>query len=636
MGKEKIVGLSVLGVLAMTMVSVAVWRLRNERSLAYPAIDISGLPASADNPSGTPAQTASTRKPSLLERTTSGEQPSSPLLGGHDDSQVPSSVDFKLNRETAVSSRRVPNPPAEMTFAVPTPPTPVAVPAMASDTPTSTPAADPFAQVAATTAPVAATATVPDQVDGRLQRAPEAVQLSPQPTGDASATLMPPTVVTEAAAATNAPAPPTAPTAALTEPQPLAAAANAQPTAHEEPARKPHHHYNFPHGTDTASANPATAAATDAPIAPTAEATNRFGGNQYDTSAYGSAGANSYSQPLPPPTATATPYGAASADQGGAGVAASQEPTYPGTTLPMNGPYHPSAPAADSTYQQQQPPHGTHQHSTQQQSAQQQSAPANPHQPPAHSPYQLPHHQHATPAQPTAPATGNRPLHPHYDAYGRDIQPEADPSRARSYDALPQQQSNATGIPSDMPGFGSQADLGHHHGSHSGEAYTVQPNDSYWTIAERVYGSGKYFKALEEHNRERVPNSGKLRVGDQVATPSIETLERQYADLTPKRRNPPAQPSLTVPVSARNSEHAGRVYKVRQGDTLFDIARYELGKASRWSEIYELNRDRLGDDFDFLTPGTELLLPNNSTINGHSGPKERAPLTTRSPAGLQR
>ena len=46
-----------------------------------------------------------------------------------------------------------------------------------------------------------------------------------------------------------------------------------------------------------------------------------------------------------------------------------------------------------------------------------------------------------------------------------------------------------------------------------------------------------------------------------------------------------------------------------EGDTLFNIARYELGKASRWAEIYDLNRDVLGKDFNYLTPGIQLVLP---------------------------
>ena len=64
-------------------------------------------------------------------------------------------------------------------------------------------------------------------------------------------------------------------------------------------------------------------------------------------------------------------------------------------------------------------------------------------------------------------------------------------------------------------------------------------------------------------------------------------------------------------VGTRRNLRRGRTYKVNSDDTLFDIARYELGKASRWVEIYELNRDVLGDDCDLITPGTVLVLPDD-------------------------
>ncbi len=35
--------------------------------------------------------------------------------------------------------------------------------------------------------------------------------------------------------------------------------------------------------------------------------------------------------------------------------------------------------------------------------------------------------------------------------------------------------------------------------------YTVQPNDNYWIISQKVYGDGGYFKAIYEHNRLRYP-----------------------------------------------------------------------------------------------------------------------------------
>ena len=42
-----------------------------------------------------------------------------------------------------------------------------------------------------------------------------------------------------------------------------------------------------------------------------------------------------------------------------------------------------------------------------------------------------------------------------------------------------------------------------------------------------------------------------------------------------------------------------------------DIARHELGKASRYGEIIQLNLDVLGGQFDYLTPGMQLALPDD-------------------------
>jgi nucleoid-associated protein YgaU len=49
-------------------------------------------------------------------------------------------------------------------------------------------------------------------------------------------------------------------------------------------------------------------------------------------------------------------------------------------------------------------------------------------------------------------------------------------------------------------------------------------------------------------------------------------------------------------------------YTVEAGDTLSHIARRFYGKASRWREIFEANRDQL-DDPDLIRPGQVLLIP---------------------------
>ncbi len=66
------------------------------------------------------------------------------------------------------------------------------------------------------------------------------------------------------------------------------------------------------------------------------------------------------------------------------------------------------------------------------------------------------------------------------------------------------------------------------------------------------------------------------------------------------------QPLGTVPASGR------RMYVVQEGDTLYSIARAQLGRATRWVEIYDLNRQQLGDQFESPSPGMQLVLPAES------------------------
>jgi nucleoid-associated protein YgaU len=114
---------------------------------------------------------------------------------------------------------------------------------------------------------------------------------------------------------------------------------------------------------------------------------------------------------------------------------------------------------------------------------------------------------------------------------------------------------------------------------------------------------------LAQHNRNKVAQADKLSVGEVIQTPGIAQLEQMYPDLCPKPKHREAVRSRATTVSTRPNL-GGRTYVVQEGDTLFDIARNELGKATRWAEIYELNRDALGKDFDYLTPGMQLTLPN--------------------------
>ncbi|MGQ9821104.1 MAG: LysM peptidoglycan-binding domain-containing protein [Thermogutta sp.] len=71
----------------------------------------------------------------------------------------------------------------------------------------------------------------------------------------------------------------------------------------------------------------------------------------------------------------------------------------------------------------------------------------------------------------------------------------------------------------------------------------------------------------------------------------------------------PHVPPLSAGNAAGSAAISGKTYTVQEGETLFDIARRQLGKASRWVEIYDLNRGRLGKQMEGFRPGITLILP---------------------------
>jgi nucleoid-associated protein YgaU len=143
------------------------------------------------------------------------------------------------------------------------------------------------------------------------------------------------------------------------------------------------------------------------------------------------------------------------------------------------------------------------------------------------------------------------------------------------------------------------------------ETYSTRPGDSYWKISERFYGSGAYFKAVYEHNRRSIRDPDRLQAGVDLNIPDEATLRRLYPELCPAgTRKPTAAGRATRAVAT--TRNTGAAYVVEEGDTLYEIARRQLGKSSRWGEIFELNRDVLGDKLDALSPGTELVLPGDA------------------------
>lgn len=215
-------------------------------------------------------------------------------------------------------------------------------------------------------------------------------------------------------------------------------------------------------------------------------------------------------------------------------------------------------------------------------------------------------------------------------AGGRFAMPAAagSPGSAGSYpssEAVEQRGSYpaaSRGVPDARPSLGANSS----NGLRGDGTYEVQPNDSFWEISEKLYGTGAYFQALAEHNREKVDNQNRLQVGQVIAAPDVAELEQEYPAYCPKpeHRYVARHHTAALRVSQASDE---TLYTVAEGDSLYRIARYELGNASRWHEIYQINREVIGESYNHLRPGTQLILPDNHA-------SEPADAVTRRPGTL--
>lgn len=70
-----------------------------------------------------------------------------------------------------------------------------------------------------------------------------------------------------------------------------------------------------------------------------------------------------------------------------------------------------------------------------------------------------------------------------------------------------------------------------------------------------------------------------------------------------------AQGSATAAAARPDTKRPPKVYTVRLGDTLYGIAKLELGNGARWREIYDLNKTVIGPDPNLILPGQRLVMP---------------------------
>jgi DNA-binding SARP family transcriptional activator/nucleoid-associated protein YgaU len=180
-------------------------------------------------------------------------------------------------------------------------------------------------------------------------------------------------------------------------------------------------------------------------------------------------------------------------------------------------------------------------------------------------------------------------------------------------------------------------------------SYLVARHDTLWGIAERELGDPLRWREIYRLNEGRPQPDGRSVDDPNQIYPgwSLRLPESARAQSSPEASSQTPSHAATRRASSNFSQGSLDAYRVRPGDSLWDIAERELGDGHLWRDIYEMNRGRaLGkgqrlEDPDLIRSGWVLRLPHAQPVqtNGghhsaerHPGPSKTNPTPTPTPS----
>jgi len=140
------------------------------------------------------------------------------------------------------------------------------------------------------------------------------------------------------------------------------------------------------------------------------------------------------------------------------------------------------------------------------------------------------------------------------------------------------------------------------------DAVTTRDEKEEAEEAKKEAEAAKRQAALEAAKREAA--EAKARAAEAKAKKAEEAAAEAKAKVEAARRADRFREAQERAAKARELHAAKkRMYVVQPGDSLSKIAKEELGDASRWPEIFELNKDKIKDP-NLIHSGQELKMPS--------------------------
>lgn len=125
------------------------------------------------------------------------------------------------------------------------------------------------------------------------------------------------------------------------------------------------------------------------------------------------------------------------------------------------------------------------------------------------------------------------------------------------------------------------------------KVHIVRPGDTLYGIAEKYYGRGELWTVIQRSNPKINPD--RLLVGQKIIIPPSEDAAWKFEG--PK--------DLPEDVDKANLKS----YKVKSGESFYTIARDQLGDASRWKELFRINKSSVKGNPKNLRVGQKIFIP---------------------------
>jgi len=148
-------------------------------------------------------------------------------------------------------------------------------------------------------------------------------------------------------------------------------------------------------------------------------------------------------------------------------------------------------------------------------------------------------------------------------------------------------------------------------GNNSG-IYIVQSGDSLSEIASKVYGSNGTNQANVEKifqaNKDVLKSPNVVKEGQELRIPPVSkvALKEKEQGIVGGFFDKLMGNKQVTTLSATNNKYVD--YRVKEGDSLYKIAKKQLGDGNRYKEIKSINKNTLGGGVD-LQVGAILKLP---------------------------